>query len=136
MTALAEPAAAGVGVSDRPRRARAGVAAVALVALAVSPIVVASSALVGQRWLPMSDWATLAYRTSQVGTRQTPLVGPYSFHGFAHPGPLSYWLAAPLYRLTGDDPRALLWSGAAVNVVTAAATASTSGTKARWAWAA
>ena len=132
MTALAEPAAAGVGVSDRPRRARAGVAAVALVALAVSPIVVASSALVGQRWLPMSDWATLAYRTSQVGTRQTPLVGPYSFHGFAHPGPLSYWLAAPLYRLTGDDPRALLWSGAAVNVVTAAALAAVAWRRGRW----
>ena len=132
MTAVAEPATAGASVSDRPRRARAGVAAVALVAVAVSPIVVASSALVGQRWLPMSDWATLAYRTSQVGTRQTPLVGPYSFHGFAHPGPLSYWVAAPLHRLTGEDPRALLWTAAVVNVVTVAALAAVAWRRGRW----
>ena len=121
LTVLMEPAAAGRG--SAPRRTRPGLRAAALVVLTVSPIVVASMSLVGQRWLPMSDWATLAYRTSQVGTVQTPLVGPYSFHGFAHPGPLSYWVAAPLYRLTGEDPRSLLWAGGLVNVVAVVALA-------------
>ncbi|MGH9259487.1 MAG: hypothetical protein ACRD08_06240, partial [Acidimicrobiales bacterium] len=72
------------------------------------------------------------YRVSQVGTRETPLVGPYSFHGFAHPGPLLYWLAAPLYRLTSGDPRSLLWTAAALNVVVIAALASVAWRRGRW----
>jgi hypothetical protein len=114
------------------RRARLAVAPVALVALVVSPIVIGALATVGETWQPMSDWAHMTYRVAQVGTRQTPLIGAYSFHGFAHPGPLSMWLAAPLYRLTGEEPRALLWTAAAVNVVIVAALAAVAWRRGRW----
>lgn len=102
------------------------------VALAVSPVVVAALALIGDSWVPMSDWSSLLYRVSQVGTTETPLVGPYSFHGFAHPGPLLYWVTAPLYRLTGEDPRSLLWTGGLVNVATVGAMAAVAWRRGRW----
>ena len=61
----------------------------------------------GTTWLPVGDWASMAYRTSRVGTTDTPLVGAYTVKGWAHPGPLLFWLAAPLFRVTGGDARAL-----------------------------
>jgi hypothetical protein len=94
--------------------------------------VVAALALVGDSWVPMSDWASMLYRVSQVGTTETPLVGPYSFHGFAHPGPLLYWVTAPLYRLTGGDPRSLLWTGGLVNVAAIGAMAAVAWRRGRW----
>ena len=39
--------------------------------------------------LPVGDWASMAYRTSRVGTSDTPLVGAYTVKGWAHPGPLA-----------------------------------------------
>jgi hypothetical protein len=103
-----------------------------IVALAASPIVIAALALLGDPWVPLSDWASLVFRVSQVGGGETPLVGPYSFHGFAHPGPFLYWLAAPLYRLTDGDPRSLLWSGAIVNVGAVVAIAAVAWRRGRW----
>jgi hypothetical protein len=116
-------------VDDTAREARRGVpagresrpvrwAAVAVVALAVSPIVVAALSLVGDRWYPVGDLSHILFRVGQVGTEATPLVGAETIKGWAHPGPLEFWLAAPLYRLTGGDPRALIWTAAAINVVT------------------
>ena len=90
--------------------------AVGVVAVVVSPIVVGALSFVGDTWYPAGDWAHFVFRVSQVGTRETPLVGSYTTKGWAHPGPLGWWLAAPLYRLTGSDPRALLWTAGAVNV--------------------
>lgn len=136
MTVTAEPRADEPLTSDdRPppaRRRWATPAAVALVALVVSPIVVGCFALIGETYLPMSDWAHMTFRVSQVGTRETPLVGAYSFHQFAHPGPLPFWVGAPLFRLTGEDPRALLWTAAAVNVVSVGALAAVAWRRGRW----
>lgn len=103
------------------RAARATIVPAALVAIAISPLVVGSMAIAGETWVPMGDWASMVLRTSQVGTAETPLVGAYSLHGFAHPGPLHYWVGAGPYRLFGEDPRALLWTGALVNAVTVVA---------------
>lgn len=90
--------------------------AVGVVAVVVSPIVVGAVSFVGDTWYPAGDWAHFVFRVAQVGTRETPLVGSYTTKGWAHPGPLGWWLAAPLYRLTGSDPRALEWTAAIVNV--------------------
>jgi hypothetical protein len=103
-----------------------------VVGLAASPIVIAAVALVGDPWAPLSDWASLVYRVSQVGGSDTPLVGPYSFHGFAHPGPFLYWVAAPLFRLTDGDPRSLLWTGAIVNTAAVVAIAAVAWRRGRW----
>ncbi len=134
MVVTAQPMRSGTGQpAAGPRRVWAHRGAVAgLVALTVSPIVVGALALIGESWVPMSDWASMLHRVDAVGSADSPLVGPYSFHGFAHPGPLLYWLAAPLYRLTGDDPRALLWTGALVNVATIVAIAAAAWRRGRW----
>jgi hypothetical protein len=122
-----------VAAGARARRVGPGsLAGVAVVVLVALPVVVGAVALVGQRWLPLSDWASLAFRTSEVGTRDTPLVGPYSYHGFAHPGPLSYLAAAPLYRLMDGDPRSLLWSGAILNTAMVLAIGAVAWRRGRW----
>lgn len=117
-------------VRTRTRRPRLLV--LGLITLVASPMWLGALSLIRERWVPMSDWSSMVHRVSQVGTWDTPLVGPYSFHGFAHPGPLLYWLAAPLYRLTSGDPRSLLWTAAAVNVVVIAALASVAWRRGRW----
>ena len=117
---------------QRLRPTRSTVAAGALVAVVVSPVVIGALSLVGDTWLPLSDWSSQLFRTSEVGTRATPLVGPYSVHDFAHPGPLIYWLAAPLYRLTGGDPRSMLWSAAVVNSLCIVAMAAVAWRRGRW----
>jgi hypothetical protein len=133
MTALAA-----VGTSDdapatpAPRSRWAPLTLAALVVVVASPVAVAAAALAEAPWIPVGDWASMAFRTSQVGTSDTPLVGAYATNGWAHPGPLLYWLAAPLFRLTGGDPRALGWTAAAINVATIAALAGVAWRRGRW----
>lgn len=112
--------------ADAPRESSAvGRIAPALATVVVlvvaSPIVVGALSYVGDTWFPVGDWASMVFRTNQVGTLGTPLIGTYSVKGWAHPGPFLFYVAAPLYRLTGGDTRALLWTGAIVNVVCLAA---------------
>lgn len=132
----ASPEAATTGPEGRAVNALPGAlptaAVVALVALVVSPILIGAASLVGQTWFPLSDWSSAVLRTSQVGTGDTPLVGAYSVHGFAHPGPLAFWLAAPLYRLTGGNPVSLLWTGALVNGLAIAALGAVTWRRGRW----
>jgi len=127
-TDTADPATGGSSRAGRVDRAGRAV----IVGLVASPIVIAALALVGDAWVPLSDWASLVYRVSQVGGSDTPLVGPYSFHGFAHPGPLLYWIAAPLFRLTDGDPRSLLWTAAIVNTAAVVAIAAVAWRRGRW----
>src|SRR5262245_57229163 len=133
MTAVDDAAAAGpdapgaaaadgeVGPSPTTAGTGSRLAFAALVAVVLSPLLVALLALVGRPWFPMGDWASMAYRTSQVGTRNTPLIGAYTVKGWAHPGPLLYWLAAPLFRLSGEDARSLDWTAALINTASVVA---------------
>jgi hypothetical protein len=95
--------------------------AVALGALAVVPLVVALVASAGRSWVPTGDWAMIELATGDVGTRLTPLLGPYSRFGWNHPGPLLFWVLAGPYRLTGGAPWSMLATAAAVNAVAAGA---------------
>jgi hypothetical protein len=101
----------------RPEPRLVWAAAVAVVALTISPIVIAAVSLAGDRWYPVGDLSHILFRVGQVGTEGTPLVGAETIKGWAHPGPLEFWLTAPLYRLLGRDPRALIWTASAINVV-------------------
>jgi hypothetical protein len=87
-----------------------------VVAVVASPIAIAAASLVGDAWFPVGDMAHQLFRISQVGTRATPLVGAETVKGWAHPGPLEFYLAAPIYRLTDGDPRSLMWTASLVNV--------------------
>lgn len=94
-----------------PRRARSAELAIA-VAVVVVPLVVAVAVLSARRWYPVLDLAMTELRLRDVGTRRTPLIGlPGRIGTFpdqgSHPGPLSFWLLAPGYRLFGSSAWAM-----------------------------
>jgi hypothetical protein len=63
------------------------------------------------RWAPVFDLAFVEVRVRDVGTARTPLLGLPGRLGRAltgsHPGPLAFYLLAPLYRLLGGSYWAL-----------------------------
>ncbi|MUH50401.1 MAG: hypothetical protein F2789_04250 [Actinobacteria bacterium] len=71
------------------------------------PLVVALVALARTHWSPVLDLAMTELRVRDVGTWHTPLIGlPGRVGNFpdqgSHPGPLSFYLLAPTYRLFGS----------------------------------
>lgn len=91
------------------------------------PIAVATVAVRTPRWYPLVDLAQIEMRIRDVGTDHPPLVGMGGrIFGLgeqgAHPGPISFYLLAPVYRLLGATPWAMQVSAALVNVAVLAAT--------------
>lgn len=89
-------------------------------ALAV-PLLVAVVVLSTKHWYPVLDLAMTELRVRDVGTGHTPLIGlPGRIGTFpdqgSHPGPLSFYLLAPVYRLFGESAFGLLASTAVINV--------------------
>ncbi len=84
-------------------RVRAAVIVALLLGL---PLLVAVIALHGRPWHPVLDLAMTEFRVRDVFGRHTPLIGlpgrigEYPDQG-SHPGPLSFYLLAPTYRLLG-----------------------------------
>ena len=84
-------------------------------AVVVVPLGVALLAAARPRWFPIQDLAQYELRVRDVGGRHTPLIGlagrigPYYDPG-SHPGPLSFWFLAPVYRLLGSSSAALIAS--------------------------
>ncbi|MCU1356542.1 MAG: hypothetical protein JWM89_1960 [Acidimicrobiales bacterium] len=84
-------------------------------AVVTVPLVVAAVAAVRPRWFPIQDLAQYELRVRDVGGRHTPLIGlagrigPWYDPG-SHPGPLSFWMLAPVYRLLGSSSAALVAS--------------------------
>jgi hypothetical protein len=88
------------------------------------PLVVAVAVLGDPPWYPTLDFAMTELRVRDVGTRHTPLVGLAGrLHADAvqgsHPGPLSFWLLWPVYRLLGGSGWALLVAGAVLSTLAA-----------------
>jgi hypothetical protein len=77
------------------------------------PLVVAAVALRRPHWYPVLDLAMTELRLRDVGTRHTPLIGLPGRIGASlaeqgsHPGPLSFYLLAPLYRMFGSSAWAM-----------------------------
>jgi hypothetical protein len=97
------------------------VVAVLLAVLAV-PMVTALAALHSPRWYPLGELAQTELQVSQVGGEDTPLVGLAGPIGTQdqpgnHPGPASFFLLAPVYRLAGASPFALQVSTVVLNLV-------------------
>lgn len=98
----------------------------ALIAITVGitalPLIVAVAALAQRRWFPVLDLVMTEFRVRDVGTRQTPLIGLPGRIGDlpqqgSHPGPLSFWLLAPGYRLLGGSAWALEAATASIALV-------------------
>ncbi len=98
-----------IGVEE-PRNASQGLGAhwgkrlavVGVTLFLVLPLIISALSLIGKRYTPIGDQAAMIYRIQQVGTRQTPLIGVYSTHGWAHPGPAIFYLFAVPYRVFGS----------------------------------
>jgi hypothetical protein len=120
------PAGAGDGHDPRDGRRDGATVAVITAVLAV-PVVIATIAVRSPHWYPLIDLAQIEMRVRDVGTSHPPLVGlggrifGLETQG-SHPGPLSFYLLAPLYRLLGSSSWALQASAATLNVAAIAAT--------------
>ncbi|HEX6419318.1 MAG TPA: hypothetical protein VFZ77_12530, partial [Acidimicrobiales bacterium] len=118
--------AAGGEGGARSRRATAAVVA-GLTAVVALPLVIALAALHSPRWYPLLDLAMTELRVRDVGTRHTPLVGlvgRLSSNGNqgSHPGPISFWSLAPVYRLLGGSAWSLLVGVVVLNTAAVALT--------------
>src|SRR6478609_293897 len=76
------------------------------------PFLVAVIVLATRHWSPVLDLAMTELRVRDVGGGHTPLIGlPGRIGTFpdqgSHPGPLSFYLLAPTYRLFGSTSWAL-----------------------------
>ena len=91
--------------------------ALAALLLPVVPLVVAAVAARSQDWWPASDLSLIDLRVRDVGSGDTPLLGPFSRFDWSHPGPLMFWLLAPAYRLLGATATAGLAAAALQNAV-------------------
>lgn len=86
---------------------------VGLAALLVAPLLVGLVALRSPTWYPVLDLAMTEYRVRDVFTSHTPLIGLPGRIGKtllqqgSHPGPLSFYLLAPVYRLLGSTAWAM-----------------------------
>ena len=86
-------------------------------ALLALPLVVAAVVALRTNEFATSDWALTELRIRDVGGANTPLTGPYSRYDWYHPGPLLFWLLAPLYRLGGASAGSMHAAAAVLNVV-------------------
>ncbi|MGH9275310.1 MAG: hypothetical protein ACRDZU_11750, partial [Acidimicrobiales bacterium] len=75
----------------------------------LAPLVVAVLAQRNAHWHPVFDLAMTELRVRDVGGPDTPLIGLQGRIGpsGSHPGPLSFYLLAPVYRLFGSSSFAL-----------------------------
>ncbi|MGQ0831525.1 MAG: hypothetical protein ACT4OV_07595 [Microthrixaceae bacterium] len=81
----------------------------AVVSAVVAPLVVAVVVQRNLHWHPVFDLAMTELRVRDVGGRHTPLIGLQGRIGptGSHPGPLSFYLLAPVYRVLGSSSFAL-----------------------------
>jgi hypothetical protein len=111
----------------RARRGRTALELAVLTAVVVVPMVIAAAAVRTPRWYPLVDLVQIEMRVRDVGLSHPPLVGlggrifGLGTQG-SHPGPLSFYLLAPVYRLMGSSSWGLQVSDAVLNVGVVAAT--------------
>ena len=96
-----------------------------IAAIVASPLLLAAVLLATRPWAPVLDMAMTELRVRDVGSRHTPLIGlPGRIGNFpdqgSHPGPLSFYLLAPFYRLTGSTAWGLELGSVAINTAAVA----------------
>ena len=85
-------------------------------------MVLAAILLTQRPWAPVLDMAMTELRVRDVGGRHTPLIGlPGRIGNFpdqgSHPGPASFYLLAPFYRLAGSSAYGLELGSIVINTV-------------------
>lgn len=89
--------------------------------IVVIPFLVAAIALATRPWFPVLDMAMTEFRVRDVFGPDTPLIGlPGRIGDFpeqgSHPGPLSFWLLAPIYRIAGASAYGLELGSIVLNI--------------------
>src|SRR5262249_11736189 len=112
----------GTGDSQPGRAGRILGSPLAVTAIVASPLLLAAILLATRPWAPVLDMAMTELRVRDVGTRHTPLIGlPGRIGTFpeqgSHPGPLSFYLLAPFYRIAGARAWGLELGSVAINTV-------------------
>jgi hypothetical protein len=99
---------------ERPRERWITASAIALAVASFIASAVSLAVRTGGAYYPWADRALLELRVRDIGSH-AELLGPYSrFHWF-HPGPLLFYLLAPIYRLTGSNAISLGIGALAIN---------------------
>lgn len=90
----------------------------AALVLAALPFVAVAAGLivaVGGDYHPAGDLAMTEMHTRDIGHHEV-LVGLHSRWNWSHPGPLQFYVSAPIYRLSGSAAIGMLLAGLAVNL--------------------
>lgn len=107
-------------------RARSRWLAVGLVAVACAPLLAIVGRLVVDGWVPTDDDAVIAVLAGEVFSWDSPALGMRSTVGDGsghHPGPLLFWVLAPLAALSGSAPWSYLVGVAALGAASVVAVA-------------
>ncbi len=108
------PATAPPVPARRAARVETWPLSVVVMAVAVAAGVIDVVTTYGRAFYFYGDEAVLGLRVIDA-THLQALLGPYSRFGWSHPGPALFYLLAPLYRLSGNDPRALTAGALLIN---------------------
>jgi hypothetical protein len=117
MAVLADPAdagpspgvAKGSGLWERLTPVRSPMAlplALVLLPMVAGVVTLLVSWLRGSPYAPFGDQVFIEFHVRDLGSHAV-LTGPFSRYGWDHPGPLMYYLLAPLYWLTGTSQQSL-----------------------------
>jgi hypothetical protein len=106
-----------------PRDRRSPALAIIATIAAISPMLVTVVRYTGRHTVLWGDSAIIDVITRDVWTTHAPLTGFYSRVGFDYPGPISYYLIAPLSLITGHPAWALIVGYALLQAVAIAGTA-------------
>jgi hypothetical protein len=92
------------------------------VAVVSVPLIAALMVQREPRWYPILDFAMFELRLRDIGTRDTPLVGPVArLFGHEtqgnHPGPISFYMMWPVYRSLGGTAWAMQVASASMHVL-------------------
>jgi hypothetical protein len=95
----------------------------ALLVLLAIPLVVALIALRRPHWYPLLDMAQTEIRIRDVSGGHPPLIGlagrigPFDANGGSHPGPLSFYVLWPLWKLFGGSSFGMYAATVALDIV-------------------
>ena len=104
-----------VAQHDDAPRVPAIVAVIATLA-AIAPFLVVIAIRAGHHYVLTQDLAVIDLRARDLFSTHPPLTGPWSREGFAHPGPLYYWVLGAFSGVTAQASWSVLVGGAVVRI--------------------
>jgi hypothetical protein len=86
------------------------------------PLVIAAAKLYSPRWYPTLDWAWTEIKVRDVASSHPPLIGLAGRIGQfgrqlgSHPGPISFYLLFPVWKLLGGSSNALFFGNVVLDI--------------------